>query len=350
MVTGLGLWSTVVWSARLILSESIFNFSLVIVMGMLLLEVFIIICASFRSILNEFDALFYFMEVILFATMPLLCTVIITWFACVEMPSLDLPLCFSTTYFLYTMYLGKPRRSSHPAALNNSRIGLTGEPALALPRKVLLVVYGVPVVMSFFLHLALHHNVLLDHTWTRTAGLFISVLSPIMYDSVILPLSPPSLSHFFRLLVSPLITSHHLSSAPTSSRPFHSSHTFHTSLSTYTALTPIDSHAPTHRYMITCAEAQLDYWPVKTRPALTLNMGRAKLIGSTVVFLCMQDHPLMRDLKAFSGQDEPMATVSICGAVVLAAMAVHTHRMNTVKMFNDLPEDEMAYRKAKVRG
>jgi hypothetical protein len=181
MVTGLGLWSTVVWSARLILSESIFNFSLVIVMGMLLFEVFILICASFRSILTEFDSLFYFMEVVLFATMPLLCTVIITWFACVEMPSLDLPLCFSTTYFLYTMWLGKPRRSSHPMALNNRRIGLTGEPALALPRKVLMVVYGVPVVMSFFLHLALHHNVLLDHTWTRTAGLFISVLSPVMY-------------------------------------------------------------------------------------------------------------------------------------------------------------------------
>ena len=56
----------------------------------------------------------------------------------------------------------------------------------------------------------------------------------------------------------------------------------------------------------------------------------------------------MRDLKAFSGLREPASTAAICGAAVLAAMAVHTHRMNTVRMFNDLPEDEVAYRTAKV--
>ena len=54
-------------------------------------------------------------------------------------------------------------------------------------------------------------------------------------------------------------------------------------------------------YMISCAESQLDYWPGKYRPTLALALGRAKLIGSVVVFVCMQNHPLLRDLKAFSG-------------------------------------------------
>ena len=105
---------------------------------------------------------------------------------------------------------------------------------MVLPPKVLLLVYALPVVMSFFLHLALHHNVLFERTWTRTAGLLISVLSPIMY-------------------------------------------------------------------MVSCAESQLEYWPVKHRSAIALALGRAKLVGSVLVFVCMQNHPLLRDLKAFSG-------------------------------------------------
>ena len=126
LVTGLGLWSTVVWSARLILSESMFNFSVVIVMGVLLFQVFIVICAQFRSLLTEFDSLFYFLEMQMFATMPLLCSATITWFICVEIPSLDFPLCFSTTYFLYVMWMCQPRRSSHPRSLSNHTVGIAG--------------------------------------------------------------------------------------------------------------------------------------------------------------------------------------------------------------------------------
>ena len=189
LVTGLGMWSTVVWSARMILSESALNFSLVIVMGALLCEVFVVVCASFRSLLNEFDSLFYFLEVVLFATVPLLNTAIVTWFLCVEVPSLDFPLCFSTVYFLYVSWLARPRRASHPAAAGNPRVGPVGEPMLALPRNVLMLVYAMPVVLSFTLHAAVHHNVLLEHSWTRAAGLLISALSPLMYDAALLRLS-----------------------------------------------------------------------------------------------------------------------------------------------------------------
>ena len=41
---------------------------------------------------------------------------------------------------------------------------------MVLPVKVLMLVYALPVAMAFFLHIALHHNVLFEHTWTRTAG------------------------------------------------------------------------------------------------------------------------------------------------------------------------------------
>ena len=109
LVSGLGLWATMVLSARMMLSESILNFPLVVVMGVSLISIFIIICAHFKSLLIEFENSFYFGEVVLFATTPLLSSVIISWFLCVEIPTLDLSFCFSTCYLLNTLWLIAPR-------------------------------------------------------------------------------------------------------------------------------------------------------------------------------------------------------------------------------------------------
>jgi hypothetical protein len=176
LITGLGLWATFVWSARMMLSESVVNFPLIMVMGMILLGIFLIICTHFKSLLFEFETAFYFIEVMLFATIPLMSSVVISWFLCVEIPSLDLSLCFCTTYFLYVLWLGIPRKSSHSNSTSERENGLL----YAVPLEVMKMVYLVPVILSPILHIALHHNVLFD-SFSRLSGLLIAILTPSLY-------------------------------------------------------------------------------------------------------------------------------------------------------------------------
>ena len=177
LICGLGVWATLVLSARSMLSESIFNFPLVIVMGILLLMIFFVICAHFRSLLNEFAAGFYLIEVLLFATIPILSSAIISWFLCVEIPSIDLSFCFSSVYFAYTLWLGMPRRSSHPSSFTSTSYEQTT--VFILPRNVLIAVYAVPVLFTPLLHIALCHNVLVD-SLSRLSGVIISFLFPLL--------------------------------------------------------------------------------------------------------------------------------------------------------------------------
>ena len=160
LVCGLGLWATMVLSARMMLAESILNFPLIIVMGVVLIAIFLVICGHFKSLLMEFETSFYFIEVVLFATIPLLSSVIVSWFLCVEIPTLNLPFCFTTCYFLYTIWLGAPRASSHPSSKTANSYEKTS--VYALPSAVVKVVYAIPLIVSPVLHIALCHNVLMS--------------------------------------------------------------------------------------------------------------------------------------------------------------------------------------------
>jgi hypothetical protein len=166
LVCGLGLWATMVLSARMMLAESIFNFPLVIVMGVVLIAIFLVICGHFKSLLIEFESSFHFVEVVLFATIPLLSSVIISWFLCVEIPSLSLPFCFSTCYSLYTIWLLSPRPSSHPSSATANSFEKTS--VYTLPAVVAKTVYAIPVIVSPLLHIALCHNVILSSARRQT--------------------------------------------------------------------------------------------------------------------------------------------------------------------------------------
>ena len=177
LISGLALWATMILAAREMLSESVMNFPLVLVMGAILIAVFVIISSNFKSLLNEFGSAFYFSEVVLFGIIPLMSSVIISWFLCVEIPTLNLPFCFSTCYFLYTMWLGAPRESSHPLSRSSNTPGNTM--LYVLPKNVLQAVYFIPLVVSPALHIALCHHVILD-SWGRIVGVAISFLYPFL--------------------------------------------------------------------------------------------------------------------------------------------------------------------------
>ena len=175
LICGLGLWATLVLSARTLLSESYVNFPLVIVMGLALVLIFIVICSNFRSLLNEFSNLFYVSEVLLFGTIPILSSSIIAWFLCVEIPNLDLSFCFSSTYALYVLLLNSPRKSSHPSSYTSTsyeRIFVH-----TLPKNILLVVYSLPLFIGPLLHTVVTHNVIFD-SWSRVSGVVTSFLLP----------------------------------------------------------------------------------------------------------------------------------------------------------------------------
>lgn len=175
LISGLALWATMILAAREMLSESVMNIPLVLVMGAILISVFVIISSNFKSLLNEFGSAFYFSEVVLFATIPLMSSVIISWFLCVEIPALNLPFCFSSCYFLYAMWLGAPRESSHPLSRSSNAPGNTM--LYTLPENVLRAVYVVPLIVAPALHIALCHHVILD-SWGRVMGLSVSFIYP----------------------------------------------------------------------------------------------------------------------------------------------------------------------------
>jgi len=176
LISGLGLWATMVWSARIMLAESFLNFPLIVVMGILLMGIFIIICGHFKSLLYEFESSFYYAEVVLFSSIPLLSSVIITWFLCVEFPYIDLSLCFSTVYFLHTLWICKPRLSSHPSAIDT-----TAEiPIYTIPTNIMTVVYSIPIILSPLFYMILHHNVLFD-SYYRMNNFLSSILAPLLY-------------------------------------------------------------------------------------------------------------------------------------------------------------------------
>ena len=146
LITAFGMWTSLVWAAREILKQSMYNFSILIVMGVLLGYAFLTLASFFRSVRNEFESSFAFLESLMVATIPLIASVLITWFTCTELPELDLPTVFSTSYFVYVLLLCNPAYPSQKSK--------------ALSPKMVLAVYAVPVYFAPFVHGATNHHAL----------------------------------------------------------------------------------------------------------------------------------------------------------------------------------------------
>lgn len=261
-LTLFSMWTTLVWEARMLLKESLTNFTLIILMGLLLFYLFIVICAQFRSLKNEFDTSFYFLETCLFATVPLLCSTILTWFVCVEVPFLDLSMSFSIFYFVYIITMGKPRLSSYPISINSLK-DLKNINRFVLSSRELNIMYFVPVLFSPLLHVTCKHNVLaFDMSLFNLLGIIISLLFPILL-------------------------------------------------------------------MLVCFEQQIDHWsPAEQRQYLPY-ISTIKLVVGSLLFACFQDHPLLDDIKAFSGLNEYLSSAAVCAAAMLLSLAFYLKRSAT---------------------
>lgn len=180
-VTMFAQWATLVWAARSILAESFLNFSWVILMGILLTEAFILICGTFRSMRMEFDSLLFFMETLLFATIPLIASTIITWFVSVEMPSVGLTTCFTVSYFAYMAVLARPREASYPIPYEVLRDSAKRHTCFVLPLHIVLVMYAIPVVASPLLYIITAHNefVSLSSVFARVTDIGMVILFPV---------------------------------------------------------------------------------------------------------------------------------------------------------------------------
>ena len=89
--------------------------------------------------------------------------------------TIDLSICFSTCYFLYLLYFGKPRLSS------NTRLSNTKEMNLIISRNILNTMYITPLVLSPVLHLSLKVHILKYINMTHIASFCTSLLCPMLY-------------------------------------------------------------------------------------------------------------------------------------------------------------------------
>ena len=259
----LGEVACLVWAARVFISESVYNFSVIILMWIVLVYCFLVSCNYFTGIVNDVGVVLAVMDQLMFATLPLVAAALLSWFLCIEVPSLDLLLCFNGVYFVYVLFLGRPRPISAKKA--SSPTSPSGTQRSLLPSHVLILMYIIPIVMTVLMHIAIHHNVLSTHH-TRVTNFILSIIVPSL-------------------------------------------------LMTYCAHKQLASPA-------TSFHANDDFLAANLSKFLEVST----FVLSCALIYCLQSHPLFDELKSFSELSDDVAGVAILGAVffVFAAFAIHS--------------------------
>ena len=119
----------------------------------------------------------------MFYTLPLLSASVTTWFLCVEIPSVDLPTCFSFCYGIYLMMLGTPLTSSLGMMAAPASVAKSPDSHLVLSKENIITMYCTPVVYAPILHVFVHHNVLGFDLTT-----FLSVLESAVFPALLVTL------------------------------------------------------------------------------------------------------------------------------------------------------------------
>ena len=255
-----------VWAARVFIAESTLNFSVILLMWIVLFFSFLVSCNFFSGIVNDVGVVLAVMNQLMFATLPLVSAALLSWFLCIEVPSLDLLLCFNAVYFVYMLFLGRPRIVS--LSLRKGKHSPTSPAGsmqtYLLPAYLLIIMYIIPIVMTIFMHIAIHHNVL-STSHTRVTNFLLSVLVPAL-------------------------------------------------LMTYCAHKQLTSGAASFH-------AQDDQL-VENLPKF---LEGSTYVLSCLMIYCIQSHPMLDELKSFSDLSDEMAGYAIMTAVflVFAAFAIH---------------------------
>ncbi len=122
-LTIVGIFGAAIWAAQFLILESYLNMTILAILGILLLYLFFVISFGFVTLQIEFQRIIPHLERVLFQSLPLVASSFLTWFLCIEISTLDLPICFCSIYFIYLMWLGKPRISSIKDFQNKNSTG-----------------------------------------------------------------------------------------------------------------------------------------------------------------------------------------------------------------------------------
>jgi len=163
----MGLLVSFIWAAKSMLNESSLNFSAVIIVAVMLCEIYIILSTYFSAVQNEFGPILPMLETIISSSLPLIASSLLTWFFCAEIPSLDIVIFFSVCYFFHTQLICRPKYvSRYGYSTKKDDKGDVDGKVLLIPLRIMKTVYVLPVIVSFAIHLAVHHNVLsTGRTW-----------------------------------------------------------------------------------------------------------------------------------------------------------------------------------------
>lgn len=280
----ISLWVSLIWSAKFLLRDSIFNFHIVAIMGVILLYAFMLCAAVFNSIRREFDGGLRLFETCAFGTLPLFAASLLTWFLCIEMPDLSLPAVFTVIYYVYAFILTKPRVTSE--AVNEARrVGsadgyLSGRHLILHSVSLRLVVLCLPVVMVPALYCFMYRPYVVRtfasrmFTLERMSGLILSFISP---GYLACALIQESFEVYFK---------DHFSSSRSS-----------------------------RAVLVPMLEAILE---------------GVKLLGLCVAALCLENSPLLNDLKDHSGMERRTCTLVLSSIGLLLGMAMLQFRRGHV--------------------
>jgi hypothetical protein len=177
LVSLLALWGSLLYAARYLLQRSfLYNIPLLITFAVVLVWIFIVLAGDFRSVRNEFDSSLLVAEAWLFTVMPMTCSALVTWCLCVELPSLEFPLCFSMVYCAYLAVMARPRKSCLGGTVANSD-PRSSVWSYIIAERDLLALYVLPCVVSPLLYIIVHRNVIMNFG-PRIQGLLLSIAVP----------------------------------------------------------------------------------------------------------------------------------------------------------------------------
>ena len=337
ILTAVGLLASLVWSARSILAASVWHFCIVFVMTAQLLYAMVCIAAKFKSARIEFDSLFFYMELLMFTTIPLLGSATITWFLCVEfgnyhyhsgithgvVGSVFQPnVVFAVIYGCYLHILGVPRISSAPTVFTRPTSGgksssvtyLNKAAVFTLPTtSVQVAVYAVPVVMCPILYCAVNywtvHSFLFATLPSGSVGALRETGASIASGWALRQISGLLGSALLPLLISAIALEAHYDAffihGPQAKADATASNTNATNLSRNDETTN-----------------KLGLLSLRMHNSIKVCIEVIKLGGLAGLLFSLQAHPALDDLKGYSGLQDGKANLLLATICLLVGMAL----------------------------
>lgn len=177
----MAIWGTLLYAARFLLQRSFFyNIPLLISFAVVLVWSFVVLAGDFRAVRYEFETSLLHAEAWLFTAMPIVCSALVTWCLCVEIPDMEFPLCFAMVYCAYLAVLGSPRKSR----LSGNVVEQIHSWNYIISERNIVALYLTPCFLSPLLYLVVHRNVLMNFV-PRIQGLLLAIaLSSVLVFSI----------------------------------------------------------------------------------------------------------------------------------------------------------------------